>query len=267
LLKIEPLRLVLFVVFGIIILSSCVTNKKIQYLQKDDVNTDQIILDSVIRTYKLRKYEYRIQPHDILSVRIQSLTDEEYDFFSKSSSQIQGGLQGGAIALMGDLVDENGDIEFPVVGKLKVGGLTIFEIQDKIKKMAVEYVDDPIVKVRLLNFRFTILGEVKEEGTTNSFNHKISLPEALGLSGGTSELADRSKIKLIRQYGDSVDIQYINLLDESFVNSPYYYIHQNDILIVPALKQRPFRNYFTQNLGIFLSSITTLLLVFNLVTR
>jgi len=232
------------------------------------VNADQIILDSVIRTYKLEKFEYRIQPYDILSVRIQSLTDEEYDFFAKSSSQISGGnLQGGTAALMGDLVDENGDIEFPVVGKLKVGGLTLFEIQEKIQKMAVEYVDDPIVKVRLLNFRFTILGEVNGEGTTNSFNHKISLPEALGLSGGMSELADRSKIKLIRQYRDSVHIQYINLLDESFINSPYYYIHQNDILIVPALKQRPFRNYFTQNLGIFLSSISTLLLVFNLVTR
>ena len=258
-LKTETLRPVLFVVFGIIILSSCVTNKKIQYLQKDDVNVE-VPLDSIIRTYYTIDFDYKIQPYDRILVRIISLTDLEFDFFSKVTGQTRGGNQQN----LGELVDENGKIEFPIVGKLKVGGLTIFEIEEKIQQIAIKYLDNPIVKVRLLNFRFTVLGEVNGQGTQNLDNTRVSISEAIGMAGGLSELADRSKIKLIRQYGNKVDVLYINLLDENIIYSPYYYMHQNDVLIVPPLKQRPFRRYFTQNLGIFLSSLSTLLLVISL---
>lgn len=245
------------------LLASCVPNRKYQYLQKNDVNKDVTQLDTVVREYAMPGFEYRVQPQDILYIRFESLSEEEFNFFTQQqNARINSGS--GNISLFGELVDANGEIQYPVVGKIKVNGLTVFEIQDKLKAVAAQYLKDPSVKVRLVNFRFTVLGEVKTEGTVTSVNNRTSILEAIGLAGGLSDLADRSQVKLIRQHEGKLDVVYLNLLDENLVNSPYYFLHQSDILIVPPLKQRPFRNYFSQNLSLIISSASLLLLIITL---
>ena len=263
-------RLIIFV--AVIALSNaCVVNKKYQYLQKDDVNVrkDAIEKDSVLRSYNLSDFEYKLQPEDILSVRFYSLTPEEYDFFSiknGGNNNNYNQFQNGASALVnGYLVDENGDIEFPVVGRVNVSGQTVFDAQNEILKVARQYLKNPIVEVRLLNFRFTLLGEVKVEGTYSSLNNRITMIEALGLGGGLTDLGDKSNIKIIRQGKGKAEVYYLNLLDEGFINSPYYYVNQNDIIIVPPLKQRPYQVYFGKNLALVISSVSLLILVLNLI--
>ena len=263
-------RLIIFV--AVIALSNaCVVNKKYQYLQKEDVNVrkDAIEKDSVLRSYNLSDFEYKLQPEDILSVRFYSLTPEEYDFFSiknGGNNNNYNQFQNGASALVnGYLVDENGDIEFPVVGRVNVSGQTVFDAQNEILKVARQYLKNPIVEVRLLNFRFTLLGEVKVEGTYSSLNNRITMIEALGLGGGLTDLGDKSNIKIIRQGKGKAEVYYLNLLDEGFINSPYYYVNQNDIIIVPPLKQRPYQVYFGKNLALVISSVSLLILVLNLI--
>jgi polysaccharide biosynthesis/export protein len=251
------MRIFLFLVGSAIFLSGCVSNKKVLLLQKNDVNVKETVRDTVLRKYQPRPFDYRIQSNDALYVNIESLTPDEFNVFPSDAS-VTGGQN---VALKAELVDPEGMIVFSVVGKVKVTGLTIFEVQDTLQSLANQYLKSAVVKVRLVNFRFTMLGEVGQEGTVTSPNNRISLPEAIGLGGGLSELADRKNVKIIRQKGDVTEVAYVNLLDENLMHSPFYYINQNDVIVVPPLRQRPFRKYFSQNIAIFLSATSVILLI------
>lgn len=245
------------------LLSSCVTNRKFQMLQHNDVNKSNLPTDSVFRSYMVEPFDYKVQTNDIVSVRFESLTPKDFDFLSnQTSGNPGGGIIGGAL-MFGDLVDEHGEIPFPVVGKTKVAGMTVFQIQDALQKLANQYLESPTVKVRLLNFRVTFLGEVNREGVVIINNNRVTMLEAVGLAGGLTDLADKTNLKLIRQNGNNVEVVYLNLLDETFVKSPYYYVNQNDVIIAPALRQRPYRKYFGQNLSLVISALSLLVIALN----
>ena len=258
------MRFGFILILGVVVCSSCITNKKVTYVQKDDLH-EEVPLDSIVRSYQLQEYEYRVQPEDILSIQIESLSDQKFDFLSPGRNQVLGGNPQN-VALTGFLIDEEGMIEFIEEGRVHVAGLTVFQIQDTLQSIAAKYLEKPVVRVRILNFRFTVLGEVNAEGVRNTFNNRITILEAIGLAGGLGELADRSQVKLFRQKGGRMEVAYINLLDEDLITSPFYYVHQNDVLIVPPLKQRPFRRYFGQNLSLFVSTFSTVLLIITLIT-
>lgn len=257
-------RCLIWLFAAVLFLASCVPNRRITLLQKSDINVTGLPKDTVVRTYAIDTFYYKVQTNDVLSVRFESLTPKEYDFFASPSSQLNMGMGGLNALVSGELVDEQGMIPFPVVGKVKVSGLTVFQVQEKLQSMAANYIESPIVKVRLINYRITLLGEVNTEATITLPNNRVTLLEAIGQAGGLGELADRSNIKLIRQRGSQTEVVYIDLLDENFFHSPYYYVYQNDVLIVPPLKQRPFRKYFGQNLALVVSTLSLLLLAINL---
>ena len=258
----------LFVVFLGFVVYSCVPNKKVLYLQGNTDLHENVPKDSVLRHHEILPYDYKLQDEDALSIQISSLTPKEYDFFSLGLPQNSANLSNqNSGALHGYLIDPEGNIEFPVVGKVQLAGLTIYEAEQKIKKIAEEYLEQPMVRVRLLNFRFTVVGEVKGGGQVlNTYNNRITIMEGLGLAGGMSDLADRANVKIIRQQNNDAKVFYVNLLSEDLVNSPFYYLHPNDIIVVPPLKQRPFRQYFGPNLSLIISSLSLFILVLNLIT-
>ncbi|MEM7550830.1 MAG: polysaccharide biosynthesis/export family protein [Bacteroidota bacterium] len=253
----------------ILVFSSCITRKQLLYLQYENEidNLEEFPKDSILRTHDLKIREYRIQPLDILSITFESLTDEEFDFFSKINENNQiGAGNANNLALQGVVVDSEGNIEYPVTGKVNLEGLTIFEAESMLTSIAKKYLEDPVVRVRLLNFRFTVLGEVNNEQVVNSINTRITFMEAIGLAGGFGELADRSSVKVIRQSGSSSEVFYINPLEERFIESNFYYVQQNDIIIVAPNKQRTFRNYFGQNLGVFTAAVSVVTLFITILT-
>jgi len=219
--------------------------------------------DSAVRHYDLVDFNYKVQTNDIISVRYQSLTAKEFDFTQQNQQNANTGINstiGGAL-MIGELVDGQGEIPVPVVGKVKVAGLTVFQIQDTLQHLANRYLEGPVVKVRLLNYRATLLGEINKEGSITFGNNRVSLMEAIGLAGGLNDLADRTNVKLIRQTGGKTEIHYINLLKEDYLNSPFYYVYQNDLIIVPPLKQRPYRKYFSENYSVIVSTLAFLLVL------
>ncbi len=186
---------------------------------------------------------------------------------SGTSSGGGGGGSGGFL-LIGELVDDNGEILMMGFGKVKVAGLTIFEIQDKLQGIAKQYLDSPLVRVRLLNYRATILGEVNKEGHIAFTNtNRASLSEAIGQAGGFTDFADRNNVKVIRQTGSKAEVYYVDLLKEDFMNSPFYYVNTNDVIVVPPLKQRNFQKYFAKNLALILSTISLALIVISLTRK
>lgn len=262
------MRLFFYLLAFSLLFSSCVTNKKYVYLQKDDVNDKDLPKDTIVRTYDLQNYEYKIQPEDNISVRFESLTPEEYDIFNRNGGgggQQNQQLNVGNAILIGELVDPQGEITYPVIGKVKVAGMTVYEAQTKLQQIADQYLESPVVKVRLINFRFTILGEARHEGTVVLANNRVNYIEAIGLAGGLTDFADKRNLKLIRQVNGKAQVHYLDVLDEKFINSPEYFVHQNDILIVPALRQRPYQTYFGRNLSLVISSLSLLLITITLI--
>lgn len=259
------MRILFWLIAGIF-LTSCITNKKVVLLQKDDLHKKELPKDSTVRTYPITSFEYRIQPQDALYIKFESVGKEsEFNFLISEQQANMNANNPGAMVLNSDLVDEQGEVNFPVVGKIKVAGYTIFQVQDTLQAVADRYFEGSVkVRVRLVNFRFSVLGEVNQEGSVTSFNNRVTLTEAIALAGGIGELADRANVKVLRMKNGITEVGYVNLLDENVISSPYYYINQNDVLIVPPLKQRPFRRYFGQNLSLFVSSLSVLLLVINL---
>jgi len=261
------MKKLLLLCISLVMLASCVPNRKYVFLQKNDVKTKNLPIDTVVRTYALDTFQYRVQPNDILSIKFESLTQKDFDFLNSiQSAQMTSGtvsFKENAL-LIGELVDEGGYIFYPVVGKVRVAGSTVFELQESLQAMAEKYLESPVVKVRFLNYRITILGEVNKEGTIVLTNNRVTLLEAIGLSGGFTDLAKRSQVKLIRQKDNDVEVVYLNLLDEDFIKSPYYYVHQNDVLVVPALSQRPYRKYFGENFSLVVSALSLLILTLTL---
>lgn len=247
-----------------IVAFSCVTNKKYVYLQEDDVNEKDLPEDTKVREYEYQEFDYKIQPQDILYFKFESLTPKEFNFFSTEGISNQGLNANVNPLLIGELVDTEGFVPFPVIGKVKVAGLTIFEAQDTLQKVADLYLETPLVKVRLINFRITILGEVQNEGTFTFTNNRVNMLEAVSLAGGLTDLADKKNVKLIRHINGKTEVQYLNFLEEDLLSSPFYFVNQNDVLIVPALRQRPYRKYFGQNVSLVVSLVSLIVLTLNL---
>lgn len=261
------MRYFLLLAATVLLLGSCVPNRKVMYLQKGDVNKKELPRDTVVRTYTVNIEEYKIQPLDILSIRVESLTEGEFDFFQKlyPNQNTGGSMQNQQNN--GFLVDEEGKIEFPVVGKINFKGLTVFQAQDTLKKKFSPFLKNPVARVQLLNFRFTVLGEVNKENQIISYNTRVTIMEAIGLAGGLTDLADRNNVKIIRQKGNESQVFYVDLLHEELLSANHFYMQQNDVVIVPPLRQRPFRKYWGQNIALFVSTVSVVLLTIELINN
>lgn len=188
--------------------------------------------NSVYKTTASNDPRIRIQPNDILSVSVSSLNSESNTLFNRGVVQAPNAASSGNDAPDMYLVSDNGTINFPVVGKLTVKNLTQEEIIETLSEKLREYVKDPIVKIRLVNFKVTVIGEVNKPSTFSVPTERINVLEALGLAGDMTAYGKRENVLLIRERDGVRSTTRLNLNDKSLLSSPYFYLQQNDVLYI-----------------------------------
>lgn len=215
-------------------------------------------LDTLLNKEALpERFVYRISPGDILSVKIESITPEKFGLEKNE------GVAEADPLLSGYLVEDDGSIELPFIGKVIVVNLTLSEAQSQIKKEAADELINPSVKVKLLSYTYTILGEVNRPGTFRGYKGEITLFEALGNAEDMTDFADRTKVKMIRMHNDAMTVDYLNLLNREVVASEYFYLRPGDIVYVPPMKVKNFAKYQLPNMAWAISvlSVISLLLI------
>jgi polysaccharide export outer membrane protein len=180
-----------------------------------------------------------IQKSDILSITVSSLNPEASAVFNSPNSS-PGGASGGAGSPIGYLVNTEGDIQFPLIGNIKAEGLTKNQLKNNIAKSLVDkkLLLDPIVTIRFVNFRVTVLGEVNHPTVVTVPNEKISLLEAIGLAGDMTIYARRNNVMVIREDKEVKIIKRLDLNSDELFTSPYYYLQSNDIVYVEPSKAK-----------------------------
>lgn len=244
-------RLIVILVLPVLLLSSCVSKKDIIYVQDID--------DTLSKEKSL--YETTIAKDDVLRIIVSSANMESVLPFN----QVVGSVSNQDLsvrsqeALQSYLVDKNGTIKFPVLGSIEVSGLTREALEQQLQNQLLKYVKDVSVDVRILNYKITILGEVTRPGTFTIEHNRITLLQALGLAGDLTVYGKRDNIIVIRDVNGVQKSARVDLTSSEFIYSPYYYLNQNDTVIVEPNGAQVQASGFNRNVSIYVSIASLLL--------
>lgn len=243
------------------LLASCGSVKDVAYFQNADY------IDATRSEYL---YDARIMPKDVLTITVSTVNpDAAAPFNLIVRSPLQGNnVGGGSGSLQTYLVDNKGCIEFPVLGTLEVGGLTKSLCEKMIHDKIMPYLnvnENPVVTVRMSNYKISVLGEVNHPGMFVVNNEKINILEALAQAGDLTIYGIRNKVKLIREDAKGrKEIHTLNLNDADIISSPYYYLQQNDIVYVEPNKVKARNSSVGQTTGLWLTGTSILISVASL---
>ena len=237
-------------------LSSCITNRQLVYFPDTEFNTEQptdIVND---------RQQYRLQPRDVLSVRILTLDMQSSEYFNLQSSSQFPQFNEAGLFLNGYSINTKGYISLPEVGSVLVLNKTIDEAQDLVQANVRKYLPNATVFVKLVSFKVTFLGEVSRPGQFFFFNEQLTLLEGLGQAGDLTLEANRENVTLIRQTTAGTQAILLNLKDPDLLSSEYYYLQPNDVIYVRPLNARNIRRNLGL-LGVVFGGISTTVLLLN----
>ncbi len=220
--------------FALVLLASCASQKDVPYFQNStdvDLSRSQYLFDA------------RIMPKDQLTITVSCIDDQAaapFNMTVPTTYSLNNRSTYSQPMLQSYLVDNEGNIQFPIIGQLHVGGLTKAEaekmIETKIKPFMSE-AEKPIVTVRIPGYQISVIGEVARPGTFNVSREKITILEALAQAGDLTIYGQRKNVQLIREDSTGMkSVHFYDLTDANIINSPYYYLQQNDVVYVTPNK-------------------------------
>ena len=253
-----------FLSLGILLLlltSSCVSGKKITYYQN---------MEDLQQQAAAAQQGLEVKPNDLLTISVAAENLESVQPFNLPVIGMPSGdptRATGQQQLQTYLVDSEGNIEFPVLGTVHVAGLNRKQVSELIEEKVSKYVQNPIVNVRIANFQVTVLGEVNRPGTFSIPDEYLSLNKALGFAGDLTIYGKRKNVLIIRETEEGKTYNYVDLTDASLLNSPYYYLQQNDVVYVePNTAQKQSAGY-NRNASVYVSIASVLISLIVVIAR
>ena len=242
----------------LLLLTGCIGKRNLNYLDDPSLSANSSKL------FENRKFEYRVQVNDVLSIRVLGLDEQTHRFFNVEGQNAIQGMNDASLYVNGFSVDKNGQVQLPTVGKIKVQGLTVGEAQELVQRKINEYFTNATVILKLVSFRVSVLGDVQRPGSYFIYNNQITVLEALAIAGGPNEFGDKSHVQLMRQTDRGVQAVYVDMSGSDVLSSEYYYLLPNDVLYVPTLRARAGRLNLDL-LTILLSTLSTAAVVFTVI--
>ena len=242
---------ILLAVLGGLLLVSCASRESIVYYQDIDQQTRVVGTHNTI-----------IQPDDLLMIIVSAqnpLAAEAYNLTANLSVNPDNQSAGGSRQQQLYLVDSEGYIDFPVLGRLQIGGKTKEQVSDEMHALIAKDIKDAVINIRLMNYKVTVMGEVNRPGVHKINSERITLPEALSLSGDLTKYGKRDNILITRETTDGITTQRVDLTSTDFMQSDYFYLKQNDIVYVEPNKTRVNSSGVGPNISIYLTVISLLL--------
>ncbi|HLN56044.1 MAG TPA: polysaccharide biosynthesis/export family protein [Bacteroidales bacterium] len=247
----------LFIISAILLTSSCVTQRKVEYLQNRNEES-----------FKEAEFpDYKLKPNDELFVQISSLDDAAASVFSNGTNQQvinAGTIQPYGASLMSYSIDRDGYLLLPVIGRILVRDKTLSQVSFEIRDSLNHVLNHPIVSVKLVNRFVSILGEVNNPGHYSYSQDKLSIYDAIGLAGDISEYGNRAEVTLVRNE-DGVNHRVdLNLTSSDILTSGYYNLRPNDIVYVKPLRNK-FWGMRQFPFSVLFSALTTGILLYSVV--
>lgn len=218
---------------------SCVTKRNLVYFSN--------LSDSTVYSQAIaNQVEPTIQPNDVLNIRVATLSPDANILFNSGSlpmdNQSTGIAQAAPSAMEGYLVDANGYVNFPIIGKVQIAGLTREQAQDAIAQEVSKTAKDPIVNVQIMNFKISVVGEVAHPGVFTIPNNRVNVLEALGMAGDMTPYAVREKVLVVHEKNGQRSMEWLDMTDKNVFNNPNFYLQQNDVVYVQPYNKIKERN-------------------------
>ena len=249
--KIKPAIILLAIACAVV---SCTSSKKVVYFQ-DSQDFETIVTEN--------RFEPKFKVDDVISIYVATLNPEASAPFNLTI----GVAANGQSESLDYIVDKNGAIEFPVIGKVNVLGLSPEELKIDLKERLSSYLKDPIINVRLRNFTVTVLGEVRSPGTYPIIGEQVTILEALGLAGDLTIKGRRENVMVIRDFDGVKVYNRLDLTSKNVMNSPAYYLTQNDVVYVEPNKSAAVSSSLDNRTTIALSILSLIVTTTLFLTR
>lgn len=228
-------KALILILLGVLAVS-CVSKKRLTYLQSSDENSDSAY-------FELQRSKYKVQPNDILNINVRSFDEETSKLFNSSQDRVTNMNAGDLIFyLTGYTVDLNGDIEMPIIGKVKVVGNNTEEVKALIESELQNFFKDNAVyvTVQLAGVRYSVIGDAARPGKYVIYQNQVNIFEALAMAGDITMVGDRREVEIVRQQGSGVEILTLDLTNSEVLTNPDFFIQPNDIINVKPLGVKSF---------------------------
>lgn len=253
--KTIPFLLVLFVF-------SCKPRKELVYYQN---------IDSLTTSEKLNTYEIKIQPDDLLLIIVSAEDAESAIPFNLTTASVPAAaglnIPIGQQTIQTYLVDASGSMTFPVLGKLQVGGLSRSELMQLLEVKISKYIKNPIITIRRMNFKISVQGEVNSPGTYSIDSDRMTLIEAISMAKDLTIYGQRNNILIIREINGVKSYNRVDITKADFINTPFYYLAQNDVVYVEPNKARINGAAVGSNTGVIISITSLLITIIALIVK